>query len=432
MFDQSYGLRFDIYERVHLSEDVVGIEELEEIELVPHIQVVPLGEQATLRGNLLLATVYKGNDEEKSTQTLEHWIPVEITLPMNRVHQLEDISVEIENFDVDLLSNRTLNITGVLSLKGIEMIQHETPAWAPEEFTVYHQTAQTDQAEKAEKAEQSEHAEQPHSQPPIESFAAETRPSFEPQWETETFSYSDQAFVQEEPSQAEFPDPYAAVQRTEDRMEEQIKFGFEAEPEPEPVLHTHSFQPDKEWPRDLIAEEAGRNAEEPEEAAVAEFAAIPEPEPEPVEIREPEQEDAKSEAIVEAAAPPEEKKEMKVALSAKKEPQGESEQQIGLMTLLHSSNAQKQLETRNAVEELEAQAEQLKSASSGDDLEWKNLFLSKQDEKSAFRKVKMCIVQREETLDMIASRYHLNPREIMLYNRLDEQNLSEGQVIYIP
>lgn len=39
--DQSYGLRFDIYERIHLSEDVIGIEELEEIELYPKIQVIP-------------------------------------------------------------------------------------------------------------------------------------------------------------------------------------------------------------------------------------------------------------------------------------------------------------------------------------------------------------------------------------------------------
>ena len=39
-------------------------------------------------------------------------IPVEITVPLNRVSSLDDIAVEIENFDVDLLSKRSLNITG--------------------------------------------------------------------------------------------------------------------------------------------------------------------------------------------------------------------------------------------------------------------------------------------------------------------------------
>lgn len=44
----------------------------------------------------------------------------------------------------------------------------------------------------------------------------------------------------------------------------------------------------------------------------------------------------------------------------------------------------------------------------------------------------MCIVQREETLDVIAERYQLTPRELLLYNRMSEQNVEEGQVLYIP
>nr|WP_275100804.1 LysM peptidoglycan-binding domain-containing protein [Paenibacillus dendritiformis] len=44
----------------------------------------------------------------------------------------------------------------------------------------------------------------------------------------------------------------------------------------------------------------------------------------------------------------------------------------------------------------------------------------------------MCIVQREETLDTIADRYQMNTNEIVLYNRLPDQNVTEGQVLYIP
>lgn len=43
MTDQTKGLRFDVYERVHLSDEVADIDELEEIELVPRIQVVEQG-----------------------------------------------------------------------------------------------------------------------------------------------------------------------------------------------------------------------------------------------------------------------------------------------------------------------------------------------------------------------------------------------------
>ncbi|MNI47992.1 Stage VI sporulation protein D [compost metagenome] len=53
-------------------------------------------------------------------------------------------------------------------------------------------------------------------------------------------------------------------------------------------------------------------------------------------------------------------------------------------------------------------------------------------ESEAFRKVRLCIVQREETLDSIAEKYQLSARELVLYNRLPGQTVEEGQVLYIP
>ncbi|EXX91388.1 peptidoglycan-binding protein, partial [Paenibacillus darwinianus] len=141
MFQPSDGLRFDVYERVHLPQDVADIHELEEIELTPYIQVVRQDEQVLLKGHLLLSGVYSSQGDAVEARTLEHWIPVEITLPVNRVNRPEDITVDIENFDVDLLSARTLNITGVLSLKGIEARDNEPSAayaWGDEPFTVVH------------------------------------------------------------------------------------------------------------------------------------------------------------------------------------------------------------------------------------------------------------------------------------------------------
>ncbi|WP_434756449.1 hypothetical protein [Paenibacillus amylolyticus] len=147
MLNQPYGLRFDIYERVHLSEGVPAIEELEEIELYPRIQVIGQDDHATLRGHLLLTGTYRGESED--SEELKHFIPVEITVPLNRVRSIDDISIEIENFDVDLLSSRSLNITGVLSLRGIEGFPVEEPqVWSADEFTVVHSSeAQADNRE---------------------------------------------------------------------------------------------------------------------------------------------------------------------------------------------------------------------------------------------------------------------------------------------
>ena len=138
MSQQSSGLRFDIYERVHLSDDTVGVKEITGIELTPEITVVAQGEQAVLKGHLALTGTYAGDDETRGEEEqLTHRIPVEITLPLNRVENVNDIRVEIENFDVDLLSSRSLNVTGVLSLGGIEMAAPAEADWREEEEVVF-------------------------------------------------------------------------------------------------------------------------------------------------------------------------------------------------------------------------------------------------------------------------------------------------------
>ncbi|MDT2193659.1 LysM peptidoglycan-binding domain-containing protein [Paenibacillus larvae] len=66
-----------------------------------------------------------------------------------------------------------------------------------------------------------------------------------------------------------------------------------------------------------------------------------------------------------------------------------------------------------------------------DALEWKRLFVNSESEQP-FRKVKMCIVQKEETLEDIAKKYDINLRELQLHNRLSDQEVSAGQILYIP
>jgi stage VI sporulation protein D len=66
-----------------------------------------------------------------------------------------------------------------------------------------------------------------------------------------------------------------------------------------------------------------------------------------------------------------------------------------------------------------------------DVLEWKNLFISASEEQQ-FRKVRLCIVHKEDTLESIAKKYDRKPQELRLYNGLSDQEITEGQVIYIP
>jgi len=328
--ERQSGLRFDIYERVHLADNTVGIKELDEIELVPHIQVFSEGEQAILKGNLYLTGKYEGETGGES-RTLEHFIPVEITLPLNRIHDLQQVSVDIDNFDVDVLSSRSLNVTGVLSLEGIEMISAPDNGWLEEEETVF-----VHEASRASEQEQ-EQEQEPESEP-----------------------------------------------ATEPRSGEQGALTGAAEASEEASADVPASQEDEV--HEVVALDTA-SSESPEDVPVL------------------------------AAEAQEEKKEPKVVFGSKS-----SEQAYHLKSMIHTG-------ARNVGQQVE---EAPAKGSRGDSVEWTKLFVRSEEEGRQFRRVKMVIVQKQDSIDSIAQRYNVNAREILLYNRLNDQDVAEGQVLYIP
>lgn len=56
--------------------------------------------------------------------------------------------------------------------------------------------------------------------------------------------------------------------------------------------------------------------------------------------------------------------------------------------------------------------------------------LSKDEEQ--FSKLKMCIVQTNETLEIIATRYKVNISTLIHVNKLSDDQVEEGQILYIP
>lgn len=446
MFDQSYGLRFDIYERINLTEDLPGIEELEEAELIPHIQVISQQDQATLRGHLLLAGLYKGDTEAGETEPLEHWIPVEITVPLNRVSSLDDIAVEIENFDVDLLSKRSLNITGVLSLKGIQAAAPgaRDQVWTNEEFTVVHAPEANDMYAGGEQ----QFAANPYE--PYQGGGANA--------ETITPSYFSEAQprAQESESDARTQQYLASWAEYENQIQDtqdsdrtvSISSTPEAQDTVEYALHNETeFQSaEPSTPSVWQFERAAAQPEPQQEEPAADFPGVTERNGEEVQalpvLDSPETEEAQP-VFAEEAEPLEEieeevsvqveeapsKPELKVAFNAKNSTTNTASG-VGFSSLLQSSRTVQDQE--QAARDEEEAIEESVDAVSSEDVEWKSLFLGNRREETPFRKVRMCIVQREETLDVIAERYQLTPRELLLYNRMSEQNVEEGQVLYIP
>ena len=123
----------------------------------------------------------------------------------------------------------------------------------------------------------------------------------------------------------------------------------------------------------------------------------------------------------------EDKKELKVAFG-KKADEAVDINPYGIKSLLSKAGSYL-TDKRNA--EAEAQAA-LAEETRIDAVEWKRLFLQSNTGTQEFRKLKLCIVQKEDTLESIAKRYQLNPRELQLLNRMSDQEISVGQVIYLP
>ncbi|UHA74367.1 LysM peptidoglycan-binding domain-containing protein [Paenibacillus sp. 481] len=562
MHDQSNGLRFDIYERVHLSDDVIGIDQLEEVELTPHIQVIPAGDQVTVRGSLLLAGVYVGATEERRSESLEHWIPVEITLPLNRVRSLEDISVDIEHFDIDLLSTRSLNVTGVLSLRGIYMEVAEPTAWEPEQFTVVHQAEASapgidpewirdygqqsvDMSYPIGESYSSGHSVEytpEHIPPSSHLFATELPPVVEPDKQVPAWNWSDSPWLkatvasmhaepaaqaghvhneQETLQSAEhaveqselYPstDPpescntvehgrgwqHEHVQPADDTLCEKAPDTCETAPDNRVEQHDSRNQPQQTvtsweaWGRatassdnnasstsdahistssrtatgditaEVIAElnrgtartsngHAHTNSSTANNEAAARYDETSQgyddgatPSQLSDEQRRSEHADDYAERLSEyeqgsaveeqTSAYAVSKPEMKVAIGSVKSSATSTEEQLAYSSLLHTSRQTKEREHLADITAQEYAASQdAARRNSSDRVHWQSLFLNRVSDESAFKKVRMCIVQREDTLDTIADRYQINSREIALYNRLSEASVIEGQVLYIP
>jgi stage VI sporulation protein D len=402
------GLRFDIYERVHLPEGVAGIQELDEVELIPEIQVTPVGEQALLKGHLTLNSTYGSIHEgnTRSTELLQYQIPVEITLPMSRVKNIENISVEIENFDVDLLSARSLNVTGVLTLNGIETMSIADEDFDGEDEVLFvHDASNTSDEREADSPDGSS----------IEGIddrvhAIENALSFDSE---ETSDSDALTGIRADAAENSTQEASAELAQTQGETEQRP-----AEAESNTAQETLA----PEYHADSQLE--GLDDEETDIEDEELVAMMDEVDEEVVDVS------------AAAAQVKEEKKEPKIAFGSKQS-QEQSKSGSFQWTSWFRGEAEAQSQAADSTTDQAASlstvaAEPDASATAASEAGgWKSFLLTNRNEQQ-FRKVRMCIVQKDETLDTIAARYAIKAKEIQLYNKLSGAEVSEGQVIYLP
>jgi stage VI sporulation protein D len=73
------------------------------------------------------------------------------------------------------------------------------------------------------------------------------------------------------------------------------------------------------------------------------------------------------------------------------------------------------------------------AATTSSGMEWTKMFLrSEASERTSSQQKRMCIVQREESIERIANRYDVTVQDLIQFNRLQDQQIQVGQIVYIP
>ncbi|MGM7720951.1 stage VI sporulation protein D [Metabacillus sp. Hm71] len=375
-------LRFSVEESVWFQKGQ-EVFELLTISLEPDITIHEHDQYISIRGALQLSGEYKIDNEAKvedqkdqyeyanvryvnevSTREdgisiLNHRFPVDITIPSNRIENLDEVYVAIDSFDYELPELKCLKLVADLSIGGI--------------------TNEQSQQQVADEVESREEE--------------ELEPLYRGEQQEETFEYDSQPSplpFEQRPS-----NPFSSLYQEHESVEKDVDKLSLDQVEPIGQLETE----DKEEEKESIAASIPRQ-EESEELYSSQAEDIQEEDiynPFIVEVR-------KQEEIEEVTEGP---PEIQYSLFSKTE----------------------NVENEEIQEEAEEKREE---ESNPKDAHYLTSLFAREDDED-FSRVKMCIVQQGDTIDLICERYDITVQQLMRVNDFHaDQDVYEGQILYIP
>jgi stage VI sporulation protein D len=369
------------------------VEELVSISLDPDITIQENDQYVTIRGSLELTGEYKSyeptnenEDEEVTSQKFvervdareggncefSHRFPVDITIPNNRIQSIYDIDVLVESFDYSIPERSCLKLAAELTISGLYGIeQQQKQQQQPQEEVVELELIPRSEIEFFEEDDEE-----------IEVELASVQSSYQ-----DNFLFEAEARKpQEEDESVEILPKFPTFnyQPQEDVEEEanQPSLDFvEARSESsKPAWEFEETRSESSKPT-WNFQEARSEASQPAKTIQPEVVEV-EPAPPPTAQFEEEVHPAEESSSVHEEAPPKN-------IKKKKAPKKKS------MTLTE--------------------------------------FFARKDESSAQAKVKVCIVQKGDTVNSVADRYDVSVQNLMRINNLElSQDIFEGQVLYIP
>jgi stage VI sporulation protein D len=371
------SIRFSVEESIWFQRGQ-EVAELLSMSLDPEIIIQEHDQYISVRGGLILTGEYHADDSERESaikpsgartvqevetdeeglSILRHKFPIDITIPKNRIQNLNDVYVTIESFDYELPQRGNLLLEAELSITGIYEDQERNEAAQADEVTQAQQPLQPELEEEVEDV--------------VEEKVAEV-------------------------VQFEELDQPAEVKELEEAEEEELV---------QPLMRGSFYEDDE-------IELAEETQEDPYTPFVVEAKRDPVTESEIDEVvKQQEVTVEKQDILVEQTEVDEEE----APILARKGPQ------LGFKSRVEEPAKSNKEEEQDGDESYTKRDENA--------LYLTKIF-AKEDEAETTR-LKMCIVQKDETLELIAERYEVQTQALIRVNNLDREHLAEGQILYIP
>ncbi|OIJ18354.1 stage VI sporulation protein D [Anaerobacillus alkalidiazotrophicus] len=461
--DHSSKLSFSIEESVWLNKGQ-EVDEIVSLSLDPEITVQENGDYVLIRGGLKLTGEYRSNGNSNSSEKesdslsdqvayrsieevtlnsdgtgeIKHYFPIDVTIPQERIRSLDEIYVIVESFDYDLPERGCIQLTADIAITGMSSGNAQRDAQYSEESAVdtlnsyYEEETDTkEQDTSLENEERTFHYEAYNQQDTVVPFPSEEVRYEESELEINIEEVS--SVENEEEVLEEIEEPVEAIleendkqeeERTEEDTEEEVL--EEVEEPVEAILEENDEQEEERTGEDTEVDIDKVVAEETDEVI------------EEVEVTNEVTEEVKSPAI--AFGVIKERPKQEVVVGENEEPLEEKDQSFS--TLKSLAGDRKQVvknEERHEEAEVEVtevslvdeEQEKVETPPREENALYLTKMLSKGEEEE-FKKLKMCIIQESETLDTIAARYEITQSALIKVNRLNDAEVQEGQILYIP
>ncbi|MDA7027593.1 LysM peptidoglycan-binding domain-containing protein [Bacillus sp. CLL-7-23] len=451
---QNNRLQFSVEESICFQKGQEVLELLS-ISLDPDISVQEVNDYVSIRGSLELTGEYNIDQtreyaelpatsrvveevrlKEEGIAELTHCFPVDITIPKNKVNHLNDVFVFIDAFDYQLTDPRMLTIQADLAIEGLlnmngetEEAQHpQTSAVVEEELEPIDRSGSNAE----EKSEESIDFANLHDEITDEEVNKETVPIYQAFTGEKPFvtpSLSAQERLKKEELKADESEesasfsgekPYVAPsQSAQERLKKEELKADESEgsasysgekPYVAPLQSAQERLKNEELKADESEqlEPVYRSYSEHEETKETEFFDVP---------RLLKDEENKSD---------EESFDIEVKQEMSEEEREAEETEMAIEIPEYSFYKQEKTEEPRDEEESDAPAKE------NDNALYLTKLFTKQGEEE-FSRMKMCIVQQNDTIDLLCERYDINVQQLIRLNSLSiDEELEEGQILYIP